>query len=154
MNKSSFVYVIYIRTTPEKLWDALLKPEFTRQYWFGVTQESSWTPGAAWKMVLPDGTTADTGEILEIEKPKHIVIRWRNEFRPELNAEGYSVCRIELEPAVGGTVLLSFRHESDRPGSKLIEAVSGGWPKVLSSLKSLLESGTPLGEIGAHGKAK
>ncbi len=154
MNKSSFVYVIYIRTTPEKLWDALLKPEFTRQYWFGVTQESRWTPGAAWKMVLPDGTTADTGEILEIEKPKHIVIRWRNEFRPELQAEGFSVCRIELEPAEGGTVRLSIRHESDMPGSKLIEAVSGGWPKVLSSLKSLLESGTPLGEIGAHGKAK
>ncbi len=154
MNKSSFVYVIYIRTTPEKLWEALLKPEFTRTYWFGVTQESSWTPGAPWKMVLPDGTISDTGEILEIEKPKYLVIRWRNEFRPELKEEGYSVCRIELEQAEGGAVRLSIRHEIDKPGAKLIDAVSGGWPKVLSSLKSLLESGAPLSEIGGHGKPK
>lgn len=145
MNKSSFVYVIYIRTTLEKLWDALLQPEFTRTYWFGITQESTWTPGASWKMVFPDGTVGDTGEILEIEKPKHIVIRWRNEFRPELKAEGYSICRIELEQA-GGAVRLTIRHEIDKPGAKLIEAVSGGWPKILSNLKSLLETGAPLSD--------
>jgi uncharacterized protein YndB with AHSA1/START domain len=153
MNKSSFVYVIYIRTTLEKAWDALLKPEFTRTYWFGVTQESAWAAGAAWKMVLPDGTVSDTGEILEIEKPKHIVIRWRNEFRPELKADGYSTCRIELEQA-DGAVRLSIRHEIDKPGSKLIESVSGGWPKVLSSLKSMLETGTSLPDISGHGKPK
>lgn len=145
MNKSSFVYVIYIRTTLEKLWDALLQPEFTRTYWFGITQESTWTPGASWKMVFPDGTVGDTGEILEIEKPKHIVIRWRNEFRPELKAEGYSICRIELEQA-DGAVRLTIRHEIDKPGAKLIEAVSGGWPKILSNLKSLLETGAPLSD--------
>ena len=153
MNKSSFVYVIYIRTTLDKVWDALLKPEFTRTYWFGITHESAWTPGASWKMMFPDGTIADTGEILEIEKPKHIVMRWRNEFRPELKAEGYSTCRIELEQA-DGAVRLTIRHEIDKPGAKFIEAVSGGWPKVLSSLKSLLETGVPLSEIGAHGKPK
>ncbi len=96
---------------------------------------------------------ADTGEILEIEKPKHIVIRWRNEFRPELKAEGYSTCRIELEQA-DGAVRLTIRHEIDKPGAKLIEAVSGGWPKVLSSLKSLLETGAPLPDISGHGKPK
>ena len=143
MNKSSFVYVIYIRTTLDKLWDALLQPEFQRSYWFGITQESAWTPGAPWKMVFTDGRVADTGEILEIEKPKHIVIRWRNEFRPELKAEGYSLCRIELEQAEGA-VRLTIRHEIDKPGAKFIEAVSSGWPKVLSNLKSLLETGAPL----------
>ena len=94
-------------------------------------------------MVLPDGTICDTGEILEIEKPNYILIRWRNEFRPELKAEGYSTCRIELEQA-DGAVRLMIRHEIDKPEAKLIEAVSGGWPKVLSNLKSLLETGTPL----------
>ena len=146
MNKSSFVYVIYIRTTLHKLWDALLEPQFQRTYWFGTTQQSEWTPGAAWKMVYPDGTITDSGEILEIEKPKHIVIRWRNEFRPELKAEGYSLCRIELEQA-DGAVRLTIRHEIDKPGAKLIDAVSGGWPKILSSLKSLLETGAPLSDI-------
>ena len=146
MNKSSFVYVIYIRTTLDKLWDALLQPEFQRTYWFGTTQESAWTPGAPWKMVYPDGKVTDSGEILEIEKPKHILIRWRNEFRPELKAEGYSLCRIELEQA-DGAVRLTIRHEIDQPGAKLIDAVSGGWPKILSSLKSLLETGAPLSDI-------
>jgi uncharacterized protein YndB with AHSA1/START domain len=143
MSKTSFVYVIYIRTTLEKLWDALQKPEFTRSYWFGITHESEWTPGAAWKMVFADGRVADTGEIVEIEKPKYILIRWRNEFRPELKAEGYSLCRIELEQAEG-SVRLSIRHEIDKPAAKFIDAVSGGWPKVLSNLKSLLETGAAL----------
>jgi uncharacterized protein YndB with AHSA1/START domain len=143
MNKSSFVYVIYIRAPLEKLWDALFKPEFTRTYWFGVTQESAWTAGAPWKMVFPDGTVGDTGEIVEIEKPRRVVIRWRNEFRPELKAEGYSLCTIELEQT-DGAVRLTVRHEIDKPGAKFIEAVSGGWPTILSSLKSLLETGEPL----------
>jgi uncharacterized protein YndB with AHSA1/START domain len=149
MNKSSFVYVIYIRAPLEKLWDALFKPEFTRTYWFGVTQESAWTAGAPWKMVFPDGTVGDTGEIVEIEKPRRVVIRWRNEFRPELKAEGYSLCTIELEQTEGA-VRLTVRHEIDKPGAKFIEAVSGGWPKILSSLKSMLETGAPLSEIAQY----
>jgi uncharacterized protein YndB with AHSA1/START domain len=149
MNKSSFVYVIYIRAPLEKLWDALFKPEFTRAYWFGVTQESAWTAGAAWKMVFPDGTVGDTGEIVEIEKPRRVVIRWRNEFRPELKAEGFSLCTIELEQTEGA-VRLTVRHELDKPGARFIEAVSGGWPKILSSLKSLLETGAPLSEIAQY----
>ncbi len=67
-----FVYVTYIRTTPEKLWEALLKPEFTKIYWFGVTMQSEWKKGAGWKMIFDDGRVADTGEILEIEKPKRL----------------------------------------------------------------------------------
>jgi uncharacterized protein YndB with AHSA1/START domain len=94
-------------------------------------------------MVFADGRVADTGEIVEIEKPKYMLIRWRNEFRPELKAEGYSLCRIELEQAEV-SVRLTIRHEIDKPESRLIEAVSGGWPRLLSNLKSLLETGAPL----------
>lgn len=138
-----FVYVTYIRTTPEKLWEALLKPEFTRMYWFGATLESEWQKGASWKIVFADGRTADTGEILEIEPQRRIVIKWRNEFMTELKDEGYSRCTIEIEPA-DDAVKLSVIHEIDRTGSQFIEAVSGGWPKILSSLKSLMETGKPL----------
>jgi uncharacterized protein YndB with AHSA1/START domain len=138
-----FVYVTYIKTTPEKLWDALTKPEFTRQYWFGVTLECDWKAGSPWKMMYDDGRVTDTGEIVEAEKPKRIVIKWRNEFMPELKEEGWSRCVMELEP-VNDTVKLTITHTIDKIGSKFIQAVSGGWPRILSSLKTMLETGAPL----------
>ncbi|HEY7059810.1 MAG TPA: SRPBCC family protein [Vicinamibacterales bacterium] len=131
----------YIRTTPEKLWSALTDPEFMTQYWFGVHGESQWTAGAPWKSVSAKGQILDTGEIVEAEPPRRLVIRWQNEFKPELKAEGASLCTIELEP-IGTSVKLSITHTIDREPSKLIEAVSGGWPKVISNLKSVLETGS------------
>jgi uncharacterized protein YndB with AHSA1/START domain len=145
MADSRFVYVTYIRTTPEKLWQALIDPEFTRRYWAGTWQESDWTPGASWRIMIPDGRVADTGEILEIEPPRRLVLKWRNEFKPEMRAEGYSRLTYELEK-VGDSVKLTVIHEIDKPGSKLIEAVSNGWPHLLASLKSLLETGESLEE--------
>jgi len=142
--KSSFVYVTFIRTSPDQLWSALTSPEFTKQYWFGMHCESDWKAGSSWKLLFPDGRVADAGEIVAADRPRRLVIRWRNEWKPELNAEGYSRCTFELEPVVeagGDVVKLSITHEMDRPGSKLIEAVSGGWPRILSNLKSLLETG-------------
>lgn len=137
----SFVYVTYIRTTPERLWAALTTAEFMTQYWMGVHAESEWTAGSPWKLILADGRIADTGEIVEADCPKRLVIKWRNEFRPELKAEGYSRCTMQLE-AVDGAVKLTITHEIEQPASKFIEAVSHGWPQILSNLKSLLETGT------------
>jgi uncharacterized protein YndB with AHSA1/START domain len=146
MNKTSrFVYVTFIRATPQKVWDAFTKPEQTRRYWHGVTQVSDWTPGADWKMTFADGRIADAGRVVEIDPPRRLVLEWRNEFMPELKAEGFSRCTIELSEEHGVT-RLAVTHEIDVEGSKLIEAVSGGWPMILSSLKSLLETGAPLGE--------
>jgi uncharacterized protein YndB with AHSA1/START domain len=145
MANSRFVYVTYIRTTPEKLWPALIDPEFTRQYWSETRQESEWKPGASWRIMIPDGRTADSGEILEIEPPRKLVLTWRNEFMPELQAEGHSRVTYELEQ-VGESVKLTVIHEMDKPESKLIEAVSSGWPQILASLKSLLETGESLAE--------
>jgi uncharacterized protein YndB with AHSA1/START domain len=142
--KSSFVYVTYIRTTPEKLWSALTSPEFGQQYWLGARPESDWKVGGAWKLVFPDGRVADTGEIVAIEPQKKLSIRWRNEFMPELKAEGWSLCTMEIEPDAGGAQKLTVTHSIEREGSKFIVAVSGGWPKILSNLKSLLETGTAL----------
>jgi uncharacterized protein YndB with AHSA1/START domain len=143
MDSSRFVYVTYIRTTPEKLWQALIDPEFTRQYWAETRQESEWNPGASWRLMLPDGRVADTGEILEIEPLRKIVLTWRNEFKPELRDEGFSRMTYELEQQ-GDMVKLTVIHEMDKPDTKFIQAVSGGWPLILASLKSLLETGESL----------
>lgn len=137
--KSTFVYVTYIRTTAGRLWSALTDPETMKQYWLGAHVEAEWKPGGAWKLMMADGRLGDSGQILELDPGKRMVIRWRNEWRPELTAEGFSRCTIELEPA-GDQIKLTILHEIDRGESKFIEAVSNGWPRILSNLKSLLET--------------
>jgi uncharacterized protein YndB with AHSA1/START domain len=138
--QSRFVYVIFIRTTLERLWSALTTEDFTKEYWFGMHFKTEWKAGAQWQLLFPDGRVADTGEIVEWDPPKRLVLKWRNEFKPELKAEGYAQCTIELQP-VSDAVKLTITHTMDCAGSKLIEAVSGGWPRILSNLKSLLETG-------------
>jgi uncharacterized protein YndB with AHSA1/START domain len=148
MSKPKFVYVTYIRTTPEKLWAALTDPQTIRKYWFGMSVECEWKPGSPWRLNFDDGRTADAGEILESVPPKRLVIHWQNQFKPELKAAGYTRCTMEIEMAdyypnqVGKAVKLTITHEAEaEQGAPMIEAVSGGWPKVLSNLKSLLETG-------------
>jgi uncharacterized protein YndB with AHSA1/START domain len=142
MARSTFVYVTYIRTTPEKLWSALTDDvDFMKQYWFGVHCESRWTAGSSWEMLSANGQILDAGEIVEAEPRRRLVIRWTHQNKPELAAEGESLCTIELEP-IGTAVKLSITHTIEREPSKLIEAVSGGWPKIISNLKSLLENGS------------
>ena len=84
MADSRFVYVTYIRTTPEKLWQALIDPEFTRQYWVETWQDCEWKPGSSWRLMIPDGRVGDSGEVLEIEPAPAARPSWRNEFKPEL----------------------------------------------------------------------
>ena len=141
--KPAFAYVIYIRTTTEKLWHALVNPELTKQYWAGTWQESEWKAGATWQIMRPDGRVADSGNIVEIDPPHRLVLTWRNEFRPELHKEGYSQLTYQLEQH-GDMVKFVLTHEIDWPESKFIEAVSQGWPAILSSLKRLLETGESL----------
>ena len=145
MAETRFVYVTYIRTTPAKLWQALLQPEFTRQYWAKTWQDCAWQVGSPWRLMIPDGRIGDAGEIREFEPERRLMLTWRCEFKPELREEGYSRLTYELEE-MGESVKLTLIHEIDRPQSKLIEAVSEGWPHLLASLKSLLETGAPLEE--------
>jgi uncharacterized protein YndB with AHSA1/START domain len=151
--ESSFVYVSFIRTTPEKLWSALTDAKQMKEYWFGMHIDTEWRTGAEWQMIFPDGRVADKGEILELERPKRIRLKWRNEFRPELKAEGFAICTIEIEP-YGDAVRLSISHTIERADSKFIQAVSGGWPKVLSNLKSLLETGQVVLTEADHSHAR
>src|SRR3954453_22974318 len=85
-SNATFVYVTFIRTTPERLWSALTSPEFTRKYWYGTHQESEWKAGSPWRLVFADGRVADTGEVVEIDPPRRLVLKWRNEFRPEADS--------------------------------------------------------------------
>jgi uncharacterized protein YndB with AHSA1/START domain len=137
---SSYIYVTYIRTTPEALWAALTTPETMKAYWFGTSIQTDWKPGSPWSMMHADGRVTDAGEILEADAPHRILLKWRNEFRPELKAEGYALCAMDIEPQ-DDAVKLTITHTIERAQSRLIEAVSGGWPRILSNLKSLLETG-------------
>jgi uncharacterized protein YndB with AHSA1/START domain len=143
MSGSKFVYVTYIRTTPEKLWRALIEPEFTKQYWAGTHQVSDWKVGSDWKIMIPDGRVGDSGKVIEFDPPKRLVVTWQNQFVPGMKDEPHTTCTYELEPA-GSAMKLTLTHESPVANSKHIEGVSSGWPHLLASLKSLLETGEPI----------
>src|SRR5260370_33599059 len=140
---TTFVYVTYIRTTPEKLWNALTKPEFTKVYWAGTTQKSEWKAGSAWGAYTPDGRLWDSGEILEADYPRKLVLTWRNGHFPEMKAEGFTKLTYELEQ-VEDAIKLTLTHEIDVANSTIIGAEGEGWPIVLASLESFLETGAPL----------
>jgi uncharacterized protein YndB with AHSA1/START domain len=141
MSKPEFVYVTYIETTPEKLWHALTDPDFTARYWFGVRLESDWKVGSRFAMVM-NGTTSDAGEVLEYDPPRllsYTFVNLSEKYRNERPARATFV----LE-AHGGLVKLTLTHEGFDEGSKMLPAISKGWPAILSGLKSLLETGRPL----------
>jgi uncharacterized protein YndB with AHSA1/START domain len=141
MPKSEFVYVTYIRTTPDKLWHALTDPEIMKQWRFGTHAESDWRVGSPWKMVTAAGQVIDTGEIAESDPPKRLVIKWRSEWKPEFKAEGYSLCTFDIAPESDTATRLTLTHAIDTSPSPLIEGAAIGWPMTLSNLKSLLETG-------------
>ena len=145
MPHSRFDYEIYIRTTPEKLWDFLTRPELTQQYWSQTTQECRWTPGSPWQMKNPKGLVTDSGEVVECEPGKRLVLAWRHEFFPEFHAEGLTKVTYTLEPA-GSAVKFNLHHEIERENSGYIACLATCWPLLLSSLKSLIETGQPLEE--------
>ena len=95
--------------------------------------------------MIPDGRVGDSGKVIEIDPPRRLVLSWQNEFMPEMREEGESRLTYELEP-LGESVKLTLTHEIDTPDSKLIAGVSQGWPHILASLKSLLETGESLVE--------
>ncbi len=138
--KSEFVYVSYIRATPQQVWKALTTPHIIERYWAGMHTETDWKEGSAWTMKFPDGRIADAGKIIESSPPKRMVIRWRNEWKPEMKEEGFSLCSFDLEK-LDGAVKLTVTHGINVLNSKFIEAVSSGWPFILSNVKSLLETG-------------
>lgn len=140
---ADFVYVIYIQTTPEKLWDALTNPEFTRQYWFGIDVISDWKVGSP-MTYLASGQPHVEGKVLAAERPKLLSYTFRD-ASGEASKEPPTKVTLELEPEEGtDTVRLTVTHTDFVPGSKHRPSISQGWPAVLSGLKSLLETGKAL----------
>jgi uncharacterized protein YndB with AHSA1/START domain len=153
MSKPEFVYVTYIETTPEKLWDALTSSEFTRQYWFDTELKSDWKVGSSLALVM-GGKITDTGEILEADRPRRLSYTFKHEADPEMRKEPATKVVFTLEPH-GKIVKLTVTHQGFGVGSKLLDGISKGWPAILSGLKSLLETGKaaaiPLTALGIDG---
>jgi uncharacterized protein YndB with AHSA1/START domain len=140
--RPDFVYVTYIKTSPEKLWEALTSSEFSRRYWFGTELRSSFKVGGSFALVM-DGKVTDTGEILEADRPRRLSYTFRHELDDEMRKEGATKVVFTLEPH-GELVKLTLTHEGFAKDSRLLDGVSKGWPAILASLKSLLESGDAL----------
>lgn len=142
MTKPEFVYVTYIRTTPEKLWQALTDAEFTRQYWIGCTLHSDWRVGA--KMTMERGGEIKNECIItQSEPPYRLAFDWVSVFDEAMRKEQPSRVSYLIEPH-GDIVKLTVTHENFSEGSATLPSISFGWPMVLASLKSFLETGTAL----------
>ena len=141
MNDERFVYVTYIATTAQQVWDALLKGELTRQYW-GHENVSDWKPGSKWQHVADDGkrTVRLGGEVLESGPNKRLVMTWGDAVAAADKAKRSRVA-IDIE-TVGEMVRLTVTHDELSP--QMRRDITNGWPRVLSSLKSFLETGRPL----------
>ena len=143
MTNTAFTCVTYIRTTPEKLWTAITDPDHSRQYWIdGI--DSDWKPGSTWQRRGGDDNTRVTicGKVLDSEPPTHLVMTWAT---PDDSADSATHSRVSFTiEALGDMVRLTLMHSNLTPGSVIDHKITVGWPRVLSSLKSLLETGSAL----------
>jgi uncharacterized protein YndB with AHSA1/START domain len=142
MRKPEFVYVSYIETTPEKLWEALTSSEFTKRYWWNTEVKSDWKVGSPFSLVM-NGTTTDVGEVLEFDWPRRLSYTFHHVLSEAARKERPTKVVFRLEPH-GKLVKLTLTHEDFEVDSVILDGISKGWPAILSSLKSLLESGTAL----------
>lgn len=138
--KTSFVYVTYIRTTPEKVFDAITDPEVARRYW-GHENVSDWMPGSGWQHVRANAerTVNVVGKVVEVTRPKRLVITWASPSRAAEPA-AYSRVQFDIEP-YEEMVRLTVTHDELEAGGSMAKGIRQGWPLVLSSLKSMLETG-------------
>ncbi len=143
MAKSTFVYVTYIATQPETVWKALLDGEFTRQYW-GHENVSDWKPGSPWEHRRDDaaGAVVMLGQVLEAQPPRRLVLSWADP-QDRTRKDRHTRVTFDIE-AIADMVRLTVTHDDLDAGSQMQRKISQGWPRVLSSLKSLLETGRPL----------
>jgi uncharacterized protein YndB with AHSA1/START domain len=144
MAESRFVYVTYIRAPAEAIWEALTTPEINKKFWGGFSQVTSWKVDDDFRIVGPDGKAWDIGQVLQFDPPRRLQVTWQHQMDEAMKAEGFSKMGFTLEAQDGGLTRLTVTHEIDHADSKFIGAVSHGWPQIVSSLKSLMETGAPL----------
>jgi uncharacterized protein YndB with AHSA1/START domain len=141
------VYAVFIRATPEQVWDGITKPEFTQRYFYGSIIESTYEPGAAYRGWSTDRSQQYVeGEVLEADRPRKLVTTWRALYDPDTAAEQPSRVTWEVEPAGEHVTKLTVVHDRLDASPKTAASVAGGWSFVLSGLKTLLETGRPLGD--------
>jgi uncharacterized protein YndB with AHSA1/START domain len=143
---SMSVFEIYIKTTPERLWEAITDPELRAKYSFGVQVESDWTPGSTYKSGVPGVIEIASGENLEVDPPRLLVQTFTAHWSEEVESEGTSRVTWEIEP-VGDSCCLRVTH--DQLGADANNELYGGWPMILSGLKTLLETGELLDTPGS-----
>jgi uncharacterized protein YndB with AHSA1/START domain len=139
------VYSIFIRTTPEKLWEAITTPQFTQQYFYGA--RITVVPDH-YESLGPDGSDLTSGDVLEFDPPRKLVHGWRSLWHPEQAEEPASRVTWEIEPQDGDYCLLTVTHDQLEGSPKTAASVSGGWMLIVSGLKTLLETGEPLASVG------
>ena len=145
MTTESTVYVIYIASTPEKVWAALTSSEFTTQYFFGRSVESDWRKGSPWLLRKPDGRIDVRGEVRESDPPRKLTVSWTVDWHEDFRKPPEAVVTYEIEPVgeVAVRLIMTEAHPTPIPAT-LLEGGRRGWPMILSGLKSLLETGKPL----------
>jgi uncharacterized protein YndB with AHSA1/START domain/DNA-binding transcriptional ArsR family regulator len=141
--QQAHVFAIFIRTTPEKLWQAITDGDLTRQYYYGARVESDWQPGSSYAYRAPDGSSLIDGEVVESDPPRRLVTTFRAGWADGMN----STVTFEIAPE-GEVCKLTLTHVGLEPGSALAASVGDGWVRILSSLKTLLETGEPLAVAG------
>jgi uncharacterized protein YndB with AHSA1/START domain len=142
MNKPEFVYITYIETSPEKLWEALTNSEFSRRYWWDTSVVSDWKVGSPFSLVMK-GVTTDVGEILESDPPRRLSYTFQHVTAEAADKARPSRVSFNLEQH-GKLVKLTLTHQDFADADRLLDGISKGWPAIMSSLKSLLELGKPL----------
>ncbi|HVO55217.1 MAG TPA: SRPBCC family protein [Solirubrobacterales bacterium] len=140
------VFEIYIKTTPERLWEAITDPEQRAKYSFGVRVESDWKPGSEYRSGVPGVVEIATGENLEVEPPRRLVQTFQALWSENVKSEGTSRVIWEIEP-VGSSCRLCVTHDQLADGAN--SELFGGWPMILSGLKTLLETGGQLDTPGS-----
>jgi uncharacterized protein YndB with AHSA1/START domain len=139
------VYSVFIRATPQQVWDGITKPEFIAQYFFGSKTETSGKAGARIRSYAPDGKTVwRDDEIIESDPPRRLVYSWRSLYDEELAKELRSRVTWEIESQPDGVTRLTVTHDQLESSPKTAANVSGGWMFIISGLKTLLETGQPL----------
>jgi uncharacterized protein YndB with AHSA1/START domain len=141
MSKPDFVYTTYIETTVEKLWHALTDADFTERYWFGNRVISDWKVGSTFRFAK-QGKASVEGKVLQSDPPRRLVYTW-DSCSADAARERTSRVTFDLAPH-GSVVKLTVTHDELDEGGKTLRDISGGWPLVLASLKSFLETGRPL----------
>jgi uncharacterized protein YndB with AHSA1/START domain len=139
------IYQLFIKATPEEVWEGITDPDFTQKYFYGSRIKSSFEVGSPYVGWSGDESEQLVdGEVLESDPPNRLTTTWRALYDPETAAEPHSRVSWEIEPQEGGLTKLTVVHDQLEESLKTAESVTGGWSYVLSGLKTLLETGKPL----------